>query len=595
MNPPVRAAPRLLSNRLAVNVVFRNGQKYFYSPNLIKYFSYIDDKTIGELIDEPMEISLPDVFSPYADEDMNIVLIMNQVYYISKDRKFYPYDTLIRRPEVPEPYCRLYLQDRYEPRDPAMYTQRTLFINGEDKIFHLFPGYTLCPFDEYKEEVVLDLRQMPLMKRLPINITELKCECRRLTSLPPLPACLKVLKCHSNQLTMLPELPPNLEILCCGRNQLTALPLLPATLKELSFSYNQIGTMPVLPEGLKKLICNSNPLKCLPVLPTGLYTLSCKNTQIKCVPNLPPTLGYLDCSHNDLFVLPALPPLLDTLWCTNCRLTKLPQIPESLTRLDYSHNRIRGVVDFPVWVMYYKCSYNPIESFNCLATDIPPLLYRVMPIHKHCPFNLGTPRTLVNLNCSHTRISELPGLPTELRKLNCSYTRMQSLPDLPPDLYHLDCSYTSLLKLPAMPRHVTHLDCSATLISTLPELEVLPFRFGSLSCYNTRLDPELMRYIDHGDLDSVNYYTFAQRHKETLKKDVRPVLNLWIALGCDRNSEYIESEYGVLPAEITRRIVMFLSDAVNKQPVAGVWSLTAIVAGFRSSILEPIVRPEDVV
>jgi Leucine-rich repeat (LRR) protein len=192
----------------------------------------------------------------------------------------------------------------------------------------------------------------------------------------------------------------------------------------------------------------------------------------------------------------------------------------------------------------------------------------------------------MKLDCSHTRISELPELPEELRKLNCSYTRIRSLPNLPANLHYLDCSYTRLLKLPKMPQVISYLDCSSTLVNTLPELEILPFRFGSLSCYNTRLDPALMRYIDQGDLDSVNYYTFAQRHKEALKKDVRPVLNLWIALGCDKNFEYMETDHGVLPAEIMRIIAGFLCAATNKHPLA------AIVTEFRSHVLEPIVRPE---
>ena len=209
--------------------------------------------------------------------------------------------------------------------------------------------------------------------------------------------------------------------------------------------------------------------------------------------------------------------------------------------------------------------------------------------HGHYPNNFKSPRELMRLDCSHNPIKALPAFPDELRKLNCAYTRISSLPELPQYLYHLDCSYTPLLKLPNLPRHINYLDCSSTLVRTLPELEVLPFRFGSLSCYNTRLDAVLMQYIDQGDLDSVNYYTFAQRHKEALKKDVRPVLNFWIALGCGKNFEYMETECGVLPAEITRRIGGFLSNAMNKH------SLATIVAHVRSHVLEPIVRPEMVV
>ena len=601
--------------KMSADVTIRNKIKYYYVQIHNVWFTYIDDKTIGDQIDEPVELEFPLAYSPYATKDMDLVLIENRLYYMSKERKFYSYNPTTNHNEVPEPYWHILLKSDLAWSRDGVYSERHVKVITGTILVKLYHGSILKAFDEYNEEVVWDCRRIPLMyNRLPINLTEFNAEKGGFTSLPLLPASLKILRCHRNQLTSLPPLPPNLEILSCGRNKLTALPPLPAGLKELSFAYNQVSGLTALPAGLQKFIGDSNPLRFLPVLPSGLYTLSCKNTQIKCLPTLPNTLGLLDCSHNDLGVLPSLPEGLDTLWCTNCRLTKLPDIPEFLTRLDYSHNRIRRIVDFPYWVVYYKCSYNFIEGFDSFRDDSGcPCCDRIMkkrhldnlvePVHKHYPFNFKSPRELMRFDCSHNPIKAFPAFPDELRKLNCSYTRIQSLPDLPADLHHLDCSYTPLLKLPALPRHVTHLDCSSTLVRTLPELEILPFRFGSLSCYNTRLDQVLMRYIDRGDLDSVNYYTFAQRHKEQLKKDVRPVLNLWIALGCEKGSEYMDTDHGILPAEITRIIAMFLCETAIKQPVAEHssvggsplgQSLAAIVAKFRAHVLEPIVRPEEI-
>ena len=601
--------PRPLNKLMAI-VEVRNGTKYFHTQKHNLWFTYLSDTMIGEQIDEPIQKKrvLSTIYRLSNPLSMVLVIVNDTLYYMSNDRKFYTYETskFARLVEVPEPYVRWEIG--VEIGAEKNMVERKVCMNGKDKIVDVFPKSLLFAFEDYKDDVVLDWPTYPYLfeDQLPINITHLNADNGGFTELPPLPASLKSLKCGRNKLTELPELPPNLKILYCDHNQLTGLPVLPAGLKELNIAYNQVPGLAAWPAGLEKFTGDYNPLKFLPALPTGLFTLSCKRTQIKCVPKLPETLGYLDCSHNHLGELPTLPEGLDTLWCHNCHLTTLPEIPESLTRLDYSHNRIRGIVDFPYWVQYYKCSYNFIEGFDLLRYDTGcsccdeimkkrDLDALVPAPHKHHPFNFKSPRELMRLDCSHNPIKTFPEFPDELRKLNCSHTRIVSLPDLPTYLYHLDCSYTPLKALPALPRHMSHLDCSSTLIRTLPELEVLPFRFGSLSCYNTRLDPALMRYIDQGDLDSVNYYTFAQRHKERLKKDVRPVLNLWIALGCERNSEYMETNHGVLPAEIIRRVAMFLSHAVNKQPVEGVWSLAAIVAGFRAHVLEPIVRPENIV
>jgi len=633
---------RSMLTTVTADVIVHGGKKYFHITHLNLFFEYIDNDTIGEQVETPSTFAglcpAKAIRSPFANangepsetwvplkDEITDVSGMNRVFAPSID--LWSAEGIVRHKTIPSHrmtnacYCvssdrRFYTLEGYELTEPYWRVPhptmnetlrrvciRDVVITPTNKqTMRLVPGYILESFEEYKGRVeyhasyTASLRIQGLRLPLPINLTDFLCYNMKLTELPVLPATLKVLNCSHNKLTCLPPLPPNLESLICSSNLLSCLPPLPSTLRILS--------------------CASNKLLKFPAKLPELYRLNCRNTGLTMLPDLPASLGFLDCSQNRLGTLPSvLPPTLDTLWCTNCCLKDLPEFPASLTRLDYSHNRIRGAVCIPKGLCYYKCTYNPVTELY-IDSHIPYFHRTPAAPHGCHPMN-HTNRyghMLKKLLCSHTRITCLPSelpyrldvldcsytpletlatLPDGLLNLNCSHTRLRALPDFPRSLITLKCHHTPLSRLPApFPEQLTYIHCSHTNIRTLPTIILRPFRMVEyLNCAHTRVPQDLLRYIERHDLESVNYYTYAQEHKEARKADIRDVVSLLMALGKDHGGCLTTVGGLELPADVVQVIAGYLTKVreIVRSP-----SLIQGVITIRKEIEEPIVLPETI-
>ena len=575
---------------VTADVIVRSGKKYFQVAHLNLFFEYIDYGTIGEQIKEPSDIWQPSIIPSPNPSEMDIVIIEYNPYYVSSDRRFFEYISSNRvGREVPEPYWEV-AYSSLSPNSIRINTRQVKMTETKEETMRLVAGKCLQRFEDFNFKVSYTVNSKKFANRLPINLTCVTFELKNMKTLPYLPESLLELNCCSIKLKTLPELPKQLQILKCSNNELLKLPDLPPTLESLYCDSNRLTSLPALPDSLRILSCESNPLRVLPSLLPDLYRLHCKNTEITCLPTLPKSLGILDCSNNIIKVLPELPPTLDFLWCENCHLTDLPTLPETLTRLDYSHNQVKGSMSIQAGICYYDCSFNPIDAITSIDLSGVPQ-NRKFP-HGCQPVNHRTPLSLEKLLCFNTSIRRLPVLPDSLKSLNCSSTMLESLPTLPRNLTRLTCNHCPLKKLPPLPNTLTYLDCSNTQIRILPIIPLDPYRFfDSLQCSNTYLPPELMQYIANRDLDSVNYYTYAQAHKEARKADIRDLVALLFAMGKDHGGCLTTQDGLELPSDVMRVVAGYLTavQGVNKGP-----SLKDFIEGVHDSILEPIVLPEAI-
>ena len=619
--PPPRR--RIVRRRLSANtrveadVEMINKKKYFMIRYFGVYFQYIDDDTIGEqLPQEPMDIIEPipipkaGMVAPNEPEplrsELELILVNRKLYYVSACRKFYTYiDNETAGEEVEEPF----FSDRWNRNEDLATIRDVKLTTGQIVSYRLVPGRCLIPYDKYTGDVSINVEETstPYNPILPKNLTNFYCRNLKLTSLPALPACLRILHCNRNLLTCLPPLPACLKELVCSMNLLKELPSLPLGLEELCCSRNQLQKIPSLPESMRRLYVSNNQLTELPVLPSNLHYLFCRNNRLCALPTLPESLGMVDCCHNRLGVLPPLPPTLDTLWCANCHLKTLPPLPETLTRIDYSHNRVRGVVEILPHIMYYKCNYNPITKIIFGQALERPVIKKRRDWHRCGPSNpLGYDYSRTHLRklyCNHTRLTELPELPPWFRSLDCSYTPLIALPaKLPEELFALNCSHTPVKLIPDLPESIHELHCSYTQIRTLPNIPITHAHIMMassfyLSCKHTQIkDSNLLRYIENhrpytnNQIPNINYYTYALRHKDELRKKVRNVVHFLQAIGKD-NYEYMAPEGGrELPACITHKIACYFVDSYMHKK----YSLAAIIETMRKSIETPIVLPEEI-
>ena len=576
---------------VTANVIVRGKKKYFQVAHLNLFFEYIDDGTIGEQIKEPLDIWQPSIIPAPDPSAMDIVIIEYNQYYVSSDRRFFEYISSNRvGREVPEPYWEV-AYSSLSPNSIRINTRQVKITETKEETMRLVAGNCLQRFEDFNFKVSYTVNSKKFANRLPINLTCVTFELKHMKTLPYLPESLLELNCCSIKLKTLPELPKQLQILKCNDNELLKLPDLPPSLESLYCDSNRLTSLPALPDSLRILSCESNPLRVLPSLLPDLYRLHCKNTEINCLPALPKSLGILDCSNNTLKVLPELPPTLDFLWCEHCHLTDLPTLPETLTRLDYSHNQVKGSVSIQAGICYYDCSFNPIDAITSIDLSGVPQNRRFP--HGCQPVNRRTPLSLEKLLCFNTSIRTLPVLPDSLKSLDCSNTMLESLPRLPRNLTRLTCNGCPLKKLPPLPNTMTYLDCSNTQIRILPIIPLDPYRFfDNLQCSNTCLPPELMHYIADRDLESVNYYTYAQAHKEARKADIRDLVSLLFAMGKDSGECMTTQDKNELPADVVRLIAGYLT---SPRVLAGRKSLVAAVCGVRADILAPIVLPENIV
>jgi len=87
--------------------------------------------------------------------------------------------------------------------------------------------------------------------------------------------------------------------------------------------------------------------------------------------------------------------------------------------------------------------------------------------------------SLIELNCSNNKLTNLPALPSSLTSLNCDSNELITLPKLPSGLEDLSCRTNSLKSLPALPSSLTLLNCDSNELTALP---VLPSGLEDLSC-----------------------------------------------------------------------------------------------------------------
>jgi Leucine-rich repeat (LRR) protein len=95
---------------------------------------------------------------------------------------------------------------------------------------------------------------------------------------------------------------------------------------------------------------------------------------------------------------------------------------------------------------------------------------------------------LIELNCKHCILRELPSLPRSLERLNCCDSQVAFLPDdlhLCVNLVQLSCCYNQLTVLPLLPPKLRTLSCSHNEICQLPT--PLPETLRNVFCHHNEI------------------------------------------------------------------------------------------------------------
>ena len=157
------------------------------------------------------------------------------------------------------------------------------------------------------------------------------------------------------------------------------------------------------------------------------------------------------------------------------------------------------------------------------------------------------PNSVVSINCSKNRITDLPRLPPNLRHLNVSDNGIDTLPDLPDSLTYLDCFINRIYNLPQqLPPKLEHLNCSYNLLSSLPRT---PKTLKYLNCSNNNLKPRDLGLKDDiffkiivNDMDIIKTSVEKDEEEEVKQEKMRKTeINIKKRRGGKRQERVIRS------------------------------------------------------
>lgn len=105
------------------------------------------------------------------------------------------------------------------------------------------------------------------------------------------------------------------------------------------------------------------------------------------------------------------------------------------------------------------------------------------------PNELEKLNRLANLWCQHNRIKKLSNLPNTLIGINCSHNKLTELPNnLPNSLEYINCTYNEITSLPEkLPNLLRVMDCSHNKITKLNHKFKLPDSLQEIWCENNKI------------------------------------------------------------------------------------------------------------
>ena len=143
--------------------------------------------------------------------------------------------------------------------------------------------------------------------------------------------------------------------------------------------------------------------------------------------------------------------------------------------------------------------FNVEEYFNSLPIDT-----KIISVHfKNLTYLPDLTRFiyLETLDCTYSKLTNLPDLPDSLILLNCSENKLISLPDLPKTLKHLNCQNNKLTNLPYLPENLESLSCETNYLTSLPNL---PETILMMMCDNNPIYKVLENILFHTKINKLN-------------------------------------------------------------------------------------------
>ncbi len=196
------------------------------------------------------------------------------------------------------------------------------------------------------------------------------------------------------------------------------------------------------------------------ILPQRLKVFKCESI-INIFPELPDTLEELECINNGInwtdnsLIFPKLPDGLKIFRTIFNRIWFPPELPNSLVELNLSCN---GLI----------CLCHDKKGFN---KRLPDNLEKLIVDGGGCSiFGVGVilPPKLKYLSCRHSNGSvSFVTLPDSLLEFDCSCSRLTHLPKLPPNLKVFECINNSIKELPTLPLKLERLSMMDNAITSI--------------------------------------------------------------------------------------------------------------------------------
>jgi Leucine-rich repeat (LRR) protein len=191
--------------------------------------------------------------------------------------------------------------------------------------------------------------------------------------------------------------------------------MLPSGVEEVNLSNNSITTHGILdewPDGIHTLNLSNNVFTDVQRIswPLHLRSLDLSFTPLQELPSADalPVLEWLSIANTDIRRISTLPARLRLLDAVGAQLTSIAGVPDTLEILLLNRNRLESAGLPVIW----GSSLRTLSLSQNRLTAIP----------------TGLPATLMNLNLSGNRITDISELPPALRILNLERNRLRSIP-----------------------------------------------------------------------------------------------------------------------------------------------------------------------
>lgn len=238
----------------------------------------------------------------------------------------------------------------------------------------------------------------------------------------------------------------------------------------------------------------------------------------------------------------------------------------SIMILNISHNRISNISYFPKTLNTIYCNDNEL-------TDLPEL-----------------PENLFVLWCYNNNLESLPSLPNQLIRLKCGNNLLKSLPSLPNQLEHLCCYSNYLTQLPDLPDSLLKLYCSYNQLTYLPDL---PVSLVELYCYTNHMIRLPPIHYNLKELNCSDNLISEMPYFQLCHFGVPCLLNFF---GLNNNPIYNNSIYGLMLSKIDPLYIIrilhkfkrcYYKHIIHKFMIHCIWV-------FRRPKLEEYFKPDNV-